>query len=407
MGKFIDTKYYDTQDALVQMNKDLIQNPFYLYNDKKGTKVKYYNINMEKTTLDPGSKLAYDEIGSESPIRYNVINDLYIYQFIKAELQLDNEDFGMTGSPIQGESYILPDTITPYDGDWFEVDHVSKSTNNKWLFKVTDVQRDTLENGANVYKIGWVLDRTSNVDIQKNIVKEYDYINTVQGTNLKRVVESKDHKTAVELDNLSCNLQNYFNDLFWVERVQTFIYRWYNNYNMYDPFALEFIIRNNLLGGTDEYVHVQHQCQIPRTFSIDYDKSLYRAFELRDKNKLQASSHESQADYIDDLVGIFKTRFEMYWKLNYKVLLEANSPYNPKQIIPIMEQDLLDAIMDNKYDDRPCYERIIIKYFNNEEIYSEDIEAIECIDLEDNRKTYYTLLFLIFILDFYTKKLLS
>ena len=68
---------------------------------------------------------------------------------------------------------------------------------------------------------------------------------------------------------------------------------------------------------------------------------------------------------------------------------------------------ILDAIMDNNYDDRPCYERIIIKYFNNEEIYSEDIEAIECIDLEDNRKTYYTLLFLIFILDFYTKKLLS
>ena len=57
MGKFINTKYFDTQDKLVQMNNDLVQNPFYLFNDKKGTKVKaYYNINKEKSTLDPGSK---------------------------------------------------------------------------------------------------------------------------------------------------------------------------------------------------------------------------------------------------------------------------------------------------------------------------------------------------------------
>ena len=35
MGKFLNTQYYDTVDSLVKMNEDLVQNPFYLYNDKK------------------------------------------------------------------------------------------------------------------------------------------------------------------------------------------------------------------------------------------------------------------------------------------------------------------------------------------------------------------------------------
>ena len=68
MGKFINTQYYDTVDTIVQLNNDLVQNPFYLFNDKKCTKVKYYNINFEKTTLDPASKLSYTDLGEESPI---------------------------------------------------------------------------------------------------------------------------------------------------------------------------------------------------------------------------------------------------------------------------------------------------------------------------------------------------
>ena len=90
-GKFINTKYYDTQESLVNMHQDLVQNPFYLFNDKKGTRVTYYNINTEKTTLDPASKLAYTNIGDESPIRYNIIHDMYLYQFNKLIYRMYNK----------------------------------------------------------------------------------------------------------------------------------------------------------------------------------------------------------------------------------------------------------------------------------------------------------------------------
>ena len=404
MGKFINTKYYDTVDTIVQMNEELVKNPFYSFNDKKCTKVKYYNINNEKTTLDPASKLSYTDLGDDSPIRFNVIHDFYIYQFPKAELSFESGDFGLENRPFEGESYILPNTIVPCDGDYFEVDHIHDST---WLFKVTDVQRDTLENGNNVYKIGWVLDRTTHREILENVVDQYKYVNAVVGTNVKEVVKLEKYELARLLENTSDNLANYFKDLFWVDRVQTFIYKWYNEYNMYDPFAIEFMIRNRILEGTNEYVHVEHQCRVPKTFSIDYNNSMYRAFELRDKKKLLTSAYKSQADYIDDLVGIFKTRYEMYWKLNYQCVLAENSPLNPKEIIPIIPQKLMDAIQNNDVENTICYERIIVKYFNDDDLCKDDLESLECIDTTETKYTFYTLILTIFVLDFYTKKLLS
>lgn len=404
MGKFIDTKYFDGIDSLVEANKALVQNPFYQWNDKKCTKVNYYNINKKESTLDPGSRLAYDEAGEDSPIRYNLIKGLYIYQFPKIELNLENDDFGMTGQPIQGESYIIPGTVVPMENDWFTVDHIK---DNDWLFKVTDVQKDTLDNGSNVYKISWQLDRTSTEDVADHVVEEYNFVNTVEGTNVKYIIKSENYDKALAFEEMSTNLSNYFTDLFWSDRVQTFIYKWYNEYNMYDPFAIEFMIRNKILAGADNYFHVQHQCQVPKTFSIDYNKSVFRVIELRDKNRLLKCNYRSQADYIDDLVGIFKTRYEMYWKLNYNVLLEENGPFNPKGIIPIMEQDLVDAIMNNDTENVSCFNKIIVKYFNDADVTVEDLEGLECIDLETAKTTFYTLLMLIYILYFYTKKLLS
>ena len=406
-GKILSTKYFDSNEAVINMNSTLIQNSFYSWNDKKGLSVKYYNINDDMSTLDPGSKLAYTDIGDNSPIRFNVINGMYLYQFSKAELNLENGDYGLESNPITGESYIIPNTIVPRDGDFFEVDHIKDST---WLFKVNDVQRDTLENGANVYKISWNLDRTTNREILQNVVKVFRYIDTIEGTNLKAVVEEEKYTVAEHLEELSISFVQYFKELFYSKNVQTFIYKWYNEYNMYDPFAIEFIIRNKLIATQDNYLYVEHKMRVPRTFSIDYDKTIYRAFEERDIKKFCCAKKASQADYIDDMTSIFNTRYEQYFALNYNVLLEENGPLNPRGIIPIIDEDFEQRIIKNEKYPPKCeytYRNIIIKYFNKEDIYLKDIENIEKIDLLSVKDIFYDCLFLIFCLDYYTKYLLS
>ena len=63
MGKFINTQYKETVDNITMLSKDFLNNPFYKFTDKKPTRTRYWNTNLEKSTLDPGSKLQQVEVG--------------------------------------------------------------------------------------------------------------------------------------------------------------------------------------------------------------------------------------------------------------------------------------------------------------------------------------------------------
>ena len=155
MGKIIETSYHDTVEKITGFNGKLLQNTFYVLNDKKPTIVTYYNINKEASSLDPGSKLAYDNIGKDTPIRFNKIEDFIIYGFDRIELNTDIDEFGIEADKITGDCFVLPNTIFPTEGDYFEVEHI---TDAKWLFIVTDVQQDTLQNGSNAFKLTYKLE---------------------------------------------------------------------------------------------------------------------------------------------------------------------------------------------------------------------------------------------------------
>lgn len=411
MGKFINTTYQNAVDSITNMNKDLISNPFYLFNNNKPTKVTYYNICLDKSTLDPGSELAYTNIGDKSPLRFNVIHDMYIYQFPRIEVNLENGDFGQESSPIEGESYILPNTIKPMEGDYFEVEHIK---DRKWLFRINSVDLDTLDNDNNVWKINWSLDRGDNREILKNVVNNFEYIISPEGTNTKAVVELSDYQFALELDNFTSSLREYFKDLFYDEHVQTFTYKWYNESTMVDPFSIEFIQRNDLLSDSEnQYWYVKQQVVLPKTFAIDYNRSIFMAFEKHDKDCIMNYQYQSQADYIDDAISIFATRYEPYFALNYKTYyFDTNTPTTPKGIIPVLSEDLILHIATGELytkedDEKKLYLNTIIKWFKNDKITKEDLCHIKCIDLNTTEEIYYHLLFLIFVLDQYTKQLLS
>ena len=407
-GKFINTTYQNTLDNLVTIHQDLVKNPFYAFSDKDPVKVRaYYNINNEKTTIDKASKLAYTDIGSESPIRFNVIYDLIIYQFPKIETQYDNSDFGLEANPITGESYILPNTFVPCDGDFFEIDHIKDST---WLFKVNDVQKDTLENGSNVYKIGWSLDRTTNIDILKNIVDEYKYLNVTEGTNIKSVIKLTNYEKAEKLDQFASAMKSFFIDLFYSDKVQTFIYPYLLDGKIYDPFALEFIRRNNLINTQNKFIFIDHKAVVPATFSIDYQKSLWHAIEEKNVDLLLKSCYLTQAKCIEDMGSIFSSRYEPYYMCTYRVYNNTEGIFNAPSLIYILDDDFVSHIRENNlYDlsDPYHYRNLIIKFFNNDDVTDEDIEAIDCIEYEQSYLTFYYILILLYCVDFYTKSLLS
>ena len=410
MGKFIDTQRKDIVEGVTGFHRSLLDQNLYQFNTQgRGTKVTYYNINKDKSTLDNGSKLQYSDNGPDSPLKFNKIKDLYIYQVNRIEVSSDLTEFGPEANDISGESYILPNEFTPTEGDFFSIDH----SKHHWLYQVRDVNMASLDNSTQCWKISWYQNNISDTVLESNIVEEYQYIERTEGTNTKRIIKSTNYELAKEIDQITESLRLYYRDLFYSEYIQSFTYKWYNEYRMYDPYIIEFIKRNNLLSAKgDMYLYIDHIKKPLATFGVSYSRSVYRIFELKDKSKFKTYSYQAQANIITDPTTIFATRYENYFELCYDIIHQPNGPFNPRGIIPIMDEGLVRRIMINeKYDplvnEYESYLNLIIKYFNNEKITSEDLKFLDHIDFTPQESLFYNMIFVIFVLDYYTNTLLN
>ena len=84
---------------------------------------------------------------------------------------------------------------------------------------------------------------------------------------------------------------------------------------------------------------------------MDYNRSVWKCLEEKDKDGLFRSNHKAQANLIEEPITIFATRYEQYFKLYYNVSHEPNGPFNPRGIIPIMDEELIERIIYSQYYD--------------------------------------------------------
>lgn len=399
MSKFINTQYKNTIDSLVDGLKAKLDNPYYIFTDKKACIVDYYNRNINKSTLDEGTKHVYSPIGDNSPTKYNLIKDAYLYGIERMVVNLNNDEYGLESDPIEGDAIVLPNTFIPYPDDYFVIIH----TDQKLLFRVLAVTTDTLENGANFYRLQYKLDRLDDSDIVKLVDGEYRMIINNIGTNFKAVIRSNDYELIEVLDNDILTLKKYYKSLFYNNKVQTFTFMLNNNY-FYDPFMIEFLIRNKILEGDDEYTYISHQAVLPKTFAIDYDKTFFRSIELQDPKKI-SYNNSAIGVAISDVHSLMSCRLETYFMLQYQ--------YNPSGLnnqITIFDPDMLEKIRNNEYyeigDDKFIY-NFIIAYFNNKPIDSKMVKLIEDIDYNTNLTIFYLVPILIYVLEHYIKNLLK
>ena len=182
---FINTTHKDILNLYTDVKKDVIKNPFYVFNDQRATIVDYFQINNNKSTLDEALKINYSDLGDNSPFRFNLIHDFYLYGIEKIAISLDNGEYGLESTEISGEAFILPNTIQPYVGDYFKINYL-KNTNNSFLFKITEVQIDTLNNYSNIWKIYYVLEIQDLGDIYEQIAEDdiYEFVLKLSRINI-------------------------------------------------------------------------------------------------------------------------------------------------------------------------------------------------------------------------------
>lgn len=400
MGKFVNTNYAKTVDNLTKAINNKIDNPYYKFTDQHPSKVTYYNQNIEKSTLDEASGLYEAHISSKSPIIFNKIKDFIIYGLDKVAIEYDAGDFGVeANSAGSGDAIILPNTIEPRPGDFFVLSYLKENL----LFKVNGVSIDTLDTGANIYKIEYAAELTNSIEnIEKQVDKSFTFLVDNVGTDMKSVISDDDKAYIEKLEVLIENMITIFNNLFFDSRLQTFVYN-HDGYHMYDPYMVEFLIRNKVLNYGEEYIFVDHATPVNKTFSMDYNRSFFRQLELPDE-EINCTGLAT-ADLITDPNSLFVTKMDEYYCIRYL----DKTPYKTR--FEIFNKDILERVKSGKMYIKGSKNEpynLWINYFNpSKQLKGDIVTLIRDIDYMDNLSCFYMLPISIFILEKYVEKLLN
>lgn len=401
-GKFTNMEVINNIDAITSLANDRLKNPFYSFNNSKGTTVTYFNTDINNMPLDTVTGLEHTHMGKYSNCKFNRIKKFVLYGVDRIAVTMEDTEEGQQAQEITGEAMILPNTITPYPGDFFIINHIK----DKILFKVIDVQSDTFDNGANVWQIQYKLDNVSSKELEDyNIGKRYVFLLNNNGTNYNCIIEEDDFNIISNLEELSHNMREYYKSIFYNDRVQSLIVS-ANNNKFYDSFLTEFIIKNKLLEDRPNYLYIAHQLVTPKTFSLDYSRSFFYCIEEKNIDKLKRIDTVAYGELIDNKTSIFSTRYEPYLKMTY-IKGKISDTFAKGLIFEIFDEDLIYHIQNNKLYGDDILADIIIKYFNDEDITNDDYDKLDIINYSDNIVLFYYVPIAIYILEYYIKKLMS
>ena len=383
MGKFLNKTYVKTIDSIINKTIDNLHNPYYRFSDKPPTTVTYYNINTNETTLDEATSTAYSYTSLDSSLRYNKIKDFIIYGIDRIQVQIDSGDFGAEADAIEGEAVILPNTIKPFPQDYFTINHVGKS----FIFKITNVSLDTLPDGVNTYKINYRLSLSEETDIDKLAVKEFTMVANNLGTNLAVVIEDSDYNYCARLEKINDFLKTAYRALFYSDKTQTFVYT-YNDKNFYDPYCLEFIIRNELMKTSElPYLHIEQQLYLGTMFPIEYSKTLF--YSIENKSSISDINNPSmEATLITDNTSLLSRFAEAYYQVHFHKM-GARFP------VPSFDDEIYSRIKEKdfyKTDSSEYFKNILIMYFNNMSLDKQILDSYEHLDFNGiaaNELFYY------------------
>ena len=224
------------------------------------------------------------------------------------------------------------------------------------------------------------------------------------GTEFKCFVRKNDYDLIEKVELMLEDIRRFYNSLFFKDNLQTYVFMNDQGKYFYDPYMVEFLIRNGIMYGGDKksQQYVAQAMYLPPTFIIEYDESFWRAFELQNAEKLH--SINAFGRYIEDPNSLFATRMEDYYYLIYTPEMWFNS-FTP------LPEEVISNIAENKYyakDDENAIYNILTDYMRHpEEVISADnLKYLDSIRYAASKELFYLIPLLLFSMEQAIKKLL-
>ena len=398
MPGFVQLNYHEelTQN-LVKDFKERLKNPYYLFSSKKQTVCTYYNINTTETSFDPGFQTHYNNFGKDSPLRFNKIKSCFLYGISGGDLDPASGEYGIESSEISGSCFTLPNTFEPFPNDYFSINYMDRDL----LFKVLSASPERLDNGAIFWKMDYKLDQHSFAegDIEDLVVHTLTMKIQNYGTNRNVLLSDEEVEYETSMENVSKHLIDLYRDIFYDSKVQTFCFSEPNGASFYDPYMIEFFIRNDIITGQEEsYIYITHRTVLSKYFNLEYDHSIFKAVENKRLDQVKAFNNQFHGIAIEEPTSLLSQHYEIYYQMTY-------NKFNLLGIIKsftVFETELMNHICNNELyiEESKLIYNIIINYFNNGNMTIEEVnKAIELMDFQHNKETFYIVPIVVYILN--------
>lgn len=363
--------------------------------------VTYFALDMQHSKTDPGLGNVIENVGNESPLRYNRINNLPLFNIDEVQPQYEyNEDTGMEGT-MEGQAVLAPGTIQPQPNDYFIFTYHEHNINTLKAFRVTNVQMSAI-NSNTYFQISYIED--SGIDLTyldtKQKVGDYEALYDHLGTEKVTIIEESAYQNLKYIDKVKNKLFTLYTDEFFNRRLNSFLYEEEDGRFLYDGYLHYFIRQNNIFlmnNSLMKDIIVSSQTVTKRK---DYRTSMYYNFENYD------SSHGVTNDYmIKPMInkGVFK-----FYGGNYDEMVYIKS--NTKGLFVDNISEMVSSYK-HSYDlnGLDMYNRIFIKFLSNhlDDIDKEDMEELDTYldNMNFEIKDYLLLPIIVYILNNMIKRI--
>lgn len=334
--------------------------------------VDYYNIDDILSTTTQGLDTIDEIIGSNSPLRYNYVENFPISTSLKQLLpEIEQTDGNLLDLNMSGEAVIFPDTIKPSPLDYIEYRY---SNGRNIVLQVDDVKLSTVRSN-NYYKVMFSLKQIDDSgkfrsQIKKQVTENFYCVLDYIGTNKKAILTKTDKLKIEKLEKLKKSLISDYLDIFYVEKYNSVILQNYldGNYSSYDPYLTQFLISNRVLDTDEDFIMLLNY-DTRYNFKKKYNQSIYRNIELKSKKNLNVLRY-TPVTFLKNLTNPFayigeETVFSIEL---YDDMVNERNTYIDKRFID-------DISNFNIYPSQDIFESIVVKFLNNidfKDILSED-----------------------------------
>jgi len=338
--------------------------------------VTYYAVDMLTSTTDVGLGNNIEQVGAESPIKYNKINNFPIFGVEDIQPAFDyDQDTGIDGS-MEGQAVIAPQTIQPQPNDYFIFTYHEHKLDTLKLFRVSNVNESAINNQT-FYQITFIeengVDPTYLEGRQK--AGEYEALYENIGTEKLPIVEEGSYQSSLAIQKSLAALTEVYKEFYWNRKLNSFVLETADGY-IYDGSLHRFIQENDLFIDKNSFltdIYVENQLN---ESLLSYRQSLYYSFLTYRDTKELTLDYMLNATSARGAFLTYDTAMEVVSYLDPRLNLDG---LDSKHIFPININDIIPDYQNKQsINGLGAIERVLVKYLAGhlDELDTEDLTKL-------------------------------